>query len=112
MKNSTPKHKKNFKGLSQSATKFSNDFQYMEDVNTFRMYYIDRSPLVISIKQKTYIKIEIKIQKNTVTSAVSYYPDGQVMCKMSMGAADSDKLSKNKPDLSMLMHAEEYHDSG
>ena len=52
------------------------------------------------------------MKKNTVTSAISYYPDGQIMAKMSIGAADADKLSSNKTDLSNLYEGKEYHDSG
>ena len=52
------------------------------------------------------------MKKNTVTSAVSYYPDGQIMAKMSLGAADSEKLTNKKTDLSMLYESEEFHDSG
>merc|ERR1711976_1037474 len=99
--NSTPSKKTTKRGLSQSASKFQNELSFQDNVSTFKMYYINRNPL-----------IEIKMKKNTVLSATSYYPDGQVMAKMSLGAADTDKLARNKPDLSMLYEGEEFHDSG
>jgi antitoxin component YwqK of YwqJK toxin-antitoxin module len=65
------------------------DAEMADRVETFKMYYNDRHPLV-----------EIKIKAGRVVSAAAWYPDGQVLSSL-----------QENGDGGMYV-GEEYHDSG